>query len=99
MTSFVIGRVVEPEVREITAKGQKRKVCSVGVLSGRNCNQFDIFDDSKVFEKVSKMKDGALVLAVVSASVDNRGQLRCYLNGIGDCPDGLRNQLISLAKS
>lgn len=96
MTSFVIGRVVEPELRELKIKGETRTICSFGVLSGRSCTSFDIFDDSKVFETASNLEDGDLVLCVVGTSVDNNGKLRCYLNRMGECPEGLREQLTSL---
>lgn len=100
MTSFLIGRVVEPEIREIKVKatGQLRQVCVLGVLSGRTCNQFDIFDGTDVFEKASSLEDGDLVLCIVGVSVDNKGALRCYLNSIGECPEGLREELMSLVR-
>ncbi len=95
MTGFCIGRVVEPVVREIVVKGKKRSVCSLGLLVGRNCTQFDIFDDSRIFEKVSALEDGDLVLAVVGCSLGDNGRLRNYLNEITYAPEGLREQLNS----
>lgn len=96
MTSFVIGKVIEPEVREITVKGKTRSICSLGLLVGRSCVQFDIFDDSKIFGDVCHLKDGETVLAIVGDSVGKDGKLRHYLNNVTESPDGLREQLRGL---
>lgn len=99
MTSFVIGKVIEPETRDITVQGKRRSVCSFGILSGRTCSQFDVFDDAKVFSKAQFLEDGELVVAVIGSGVDKNGKLRTYLNGLGACPEGLREQLLSLVKA
>lgn len=96
MTSFVIGKVVEPEVREITVKGKVRSICSLGLLVGRACVQFDVFDDAKNFDTVRSLNDGDVVLAVVGDSVGKDGRLRHYLNDVTESPEGLREQLRSL---
>ena len=96
MTSFAIGRIVEPVEREITVKGKKRKVYSLGLLVGRTCTNFDIFDDSKIYDRLSRFEDGDQVLAVVGVTVGDNGKLRNYLNAIGLCPEGLGDQLRDL---
>ena len=96
MTSFVIGKVVEPEVREITVKGKTRSICSLGLLVGRSCEQFDVFDDAKVFNNVCSLNEGDVVLAVVGDSIGKDGRLRHYLNNVAISPDGLREDLKSL---
>lgn len=96
MTSFVIGRIVDPELRELKVKGQTRTIISLGILSGRTCSSFDVFDDAKIFDHLTTFKDGDMVLAVVGTGVDNNGRLRTYLNRIGECPEGLREQLNGL---
>lgn len=96
MTSFAIGKVVEPVSREVTIKGKKRMIFSLGLLVGRSCVPFDIFDDSPVFEKAAELQDGDSVIAVVGDSVDDKGKLRHYLNDIAEAPEGLRDQLRSL---
>ncbi len=100
MNSFVIGKVVEPEMREFVSKktGELRRIFAFGVLSGRNCEAFDVFDNDKAFEKVQALKEGSTVVAVVGSSVDDEGKLRVYLNGVGPCPAELRSQLLAAVK-
>lgn len=98
MTSFLIGRMVEPETKEITIKstGEVRKVFSFGLLSGKNCVGFEVFDNDKAYKKATTFKDGDNVLALVGSSVGKNGQLRTYLNGIAACPNQLQEQLRGL---
>ncbi len=99
MNSFVIGKVVEPETRNFNERetGKQRYVHSFGLLSGRSCTTFDVYDNDKAFEKVQTLKEGATVVAIVGSSVKD-GSLRTYLNGIGPCPAELRTQLLAAVK-
>ena len=100
MNSFVIGTVVGIESDQITVKatGEVLDVLKFGVLSGRICTPFDVFNsDKKIYPKVTALKEGMIVLAVVGSSVDaERGSLRTYLRNICECPADLRKQLIGL---
>jgi len=100
MKSFLIGKIIEPEVRRVITKekGEERYVCDFGLLSGRTCTEFQIWNDSKMFLKVSDYEDGDLVLAVVNSAVDEKGQFRFYLREIGACPEGLREELVSIIR-
>ncbi len=100
MNSFVIGKVVEPETRNFNERetGKQRQVHSFGLLSGRSCTTFDVYDNDKAFEKVQTLKEGATVIAIVGSSVDDKGRFRTYINGVGPCPAELRTQLLAAVK-
>ena len=95
ITSFIIGVVVGMEHREITLRetGEMRQIAAFGLLSGRTCLPFDIFSSDKMYSKVKDLSDDLAVLAVIRTSVDGRGRLRTYLNGICECPGDLRGDL------
>ena len=81
--------------RLIKATGERRGICRFGILSGRTCNEFEIFDNDNVYPSVTGFEDGDQVIAVVNVTVNDKGQMRCWLNEIGECPDGLREELIA----
>ena len=101
MRSYIIGRIVEPEIQTVKMREtkEKRSVCRFGILSGRDCEQFDVWDGDNVFDKVSGFEDGDQVIAVVNTTVTDKGQLRCYLNFIGDCPDDIPGILKDLVRA
>lgn len=96
MKSFVIGRVLEPEERTVRTKDGDRKCFSLAILSGRFATQFDVWDDSKIYDKLKGFYDGDEVCAVVGDGLDNRGKIKYYLNDIASCPSELRDEFRAL---
>ena len=101
MKSFIIGKVIEPEIRTITVKatGERRSICSFGLLSGRRCENFDVWDGDAAYDKSAKFTEGDQVIAVVNTTVDKDGKFRCYLDTIAECPDHLRTELMEIVRS
>ena len=99
MTSFVIGRVVDPEVKNVKIKGEQREVADFGLLVGKTCLTLSVFDDDEIFEKATMLEDGDIIVAHVSTAVnkDEKG-LRTFLRGFGECPEGLRETLRDIMK-
>lgn len=102
MQSFIIGKVVEPVIKN-TANGN---VFKFGVLSGRTCQEFSVFSFNKDFktgemkenpfyEKVSGLQENDLVTAVIGTSVTNNGNLAIYLNDIAQIDEELRADFLS----
>lgn len=100
MNSFVIGKIVEPEKRQITQKkdSKTRNIVAFGLLSGKSCTVFEVWDGDKLFDKVAALKEGETVLAVINPSTDDKGNIKHYLNAIGSCPTGIREQLANAVK-
>lgn len=99
MRGFVIGRVVEPEVNDRTIQGKPRQMASFGLLSGKTCTTFDVFDDDKNFDKVVDLQEDENVLVIFNTSIDKKNMMeRVYLRSVGLCPEGLNEQLRDLVK-
>jgi len=96
MTSFLIGKVIDPELREVKVKDREATVFTFGLLSGRVSNVFSVWDEDKIFDDVSRLNDGDSVCAIVSDGLDSRGKVKYYLRRITLCEETLRGQLMSL---
>ena len=91
MNSFVIGRVVAPEITKTT----KGDVLKIGVLVARQALEFSVFEISSVdketgemkrnpvFDRATKLKDGANVVCIVGPAVNKKGtDVTYYLRDI-----------------
>lgn len=96
MTSFLIGKLLEPEVRRVKTKEGNREVTEFAILSGKYATQFSIWDDAKCYGKLQALKDGQAICAIVGDGLDNQGRVRHYVNDISICPDAFRSQLRAL---
>lgn len=86
MNSFVIGRVVSPEVTK-TSRGD---VLRIGVLVARQALEFSVFEVASVdketgefkrnavYDRALKLKDGDNVVCIVSAAVNKKGTDTVY---------------------
>ena len=86
MTSFIIGRVVEPAISS-SAKGN---IIRFGVLNGRTSQEFMVFEyeNSKegqpakknpLYDNVKDFKDGETIACIIAHAVSNRNTLGVYL--------------------
>ena len=89
MKSFIIGQLVGVEV----STGDYGSMYKIGILNNRNCQEFTIFEYSTnqrtgereknyIFEKLTSLKNGDNVCAIVSVFVGKYGNLVVYLNNI-----------------
>lgn len=86
MNTFVIGRLISPEIQK-TSKGD---VLRIGVLVARQSIEFSIFEISSVdtttgefkrnpaFDRAINLKDGDNVVCIVSAAVNKKGTDTVY---------------------
>lgn len=97
MNSYIIGTVYEPEVKEIdTKKGLMRRILFT-LRSGRNSVNFTVWNGNKaLYEAAEALSDGDCVCCIVGDSVDEKGRLQHYLNGVAFCPESLRDELRAL---
>lgn len=96
MRSFMIGSVLEPEIRSITTKKGDREILTLAILSGRTAVSFDVWEDDRNFKKLTEYKNGDQVCVIVSDGLDDRGRIKHYLNDIAPCSDELREDFRSL---
>ncbi len=86
MNTFIIGRVLSPEIQK-TSKGD---VLRIGVLVARQSIEFSIFEVASVdkdtgefkrnpaFDRAMKLKDGDSVACIVNAAVNKKGTDTVY---------------------
>lgn len=96
MRSFVIGKVLEPELRGL--KGGKQLV-EFGILVGRESSVFAVWDSDEAFSYARTLRDGDCVIAVVNSALDDKGRLKAYVNRLAAAPEGLRESLLDLFRS
>ena len=89
MKSFIIGQLVGVEV----LTGDYGSMYKIGILNNRNCQEFTVFEFSTnqrtgerkknyIYEKLTSLKNGDNVCAIVSSVVGKNGNLVVYLNNI-----------------
>lgn len=93
MKSFVVGTVLEPEIQ--TTKENKVHL-NFGLLVGKHSTTLDVWEGSEAWPKISELTEGAVVLLVVSAFVDEGKWQRYRVNDIVKAPEGLRQSLLAL---
>lgn len=104
MNSFVIGRVVAPEITK-TSKGD---VLRIGILVARQSLEFSVFEVASVdkttgefkrnpaFDRATKLKDGDNVACIVSPAVNKKGtDVVYYLRDIAPVDDSVSASLKS----
>lgn len=98
MKSFIIGKIVEPYCYD----SQNGKVLTFGVLSGRNCQEFSVFEFNVHFQtgertinpyfaKVSSLAENDTVAVVVNCVVTKKNTLGIYLSDIAKITDSFRS--------
>lgn len=96
MRSFMLGSVLEPEVRTISTKKGDRDVLTLAILSGRTSVQFDVWEDDRNYRKFAEFSNGDYVCAIVSDGLDDRGRIKHYLNDMALCSSELREDFCAL---
>lgn len=94
MRSFVVGKVLEPELRATAKQG----LVEFGLLLGRESVVLTVWDSDKPYKFACGLRDGQRVICILNSAVDSKGRLRYYVNDIALSPDGLREDLLELFK-
>lgn len=102
MNTFIIGRVLSPEIQK-TSKGD---VLRIGILVARQSIEFSIFEIQSVdqttgefkrnpaFDRAAKLKDGDNAVCIVSAAVNKKGtDTTYYLRDIAPINPEISEQL------
>lgn len=96
MTSFLIGKILEPEEKEVKTKNGKTSKIELAILSGRCAVPFTVWQDSNVYDSLASLNDGDLVCAIVGDGIDSKGRITHYLNRVAPCDADLRQMLLDL---
>lgn len=89
MQSLVLGRLLEP----VVISSDYGKILRFGVLSGRNCHEFSVFEyninsktgervKNKLFEKANGIKENTPAAVSINSAVTKSGALGIYLRDI-----------------
>lgn len=89
MQSLVLGKVLEP----VVISSDYGQILRFGVLSGRNCHEFSVFEyninsktgervKNKLFEKVKSIKENTPVAVSINCAVTKSGALGVYLRDV-----------------
>lgn len=99
MKSFLIGTVLDPEVRHIKTKaGDKRDYIVFGILSGRSSIEFQVWDNDRAFDKVKQLGEGQIACVIVNDRVDEKGKIVYYIDDCAECPVEFQLELQSFFK-
>lgn len=94
MKSFILGKVISPDIVSTTSGD----VAKFGVLVGRTSQEFSVFKNTKdfntgeiksnpLFAKCENLVDGDKVIILVATSVTKNNTLAMYLNNISIVSD------------
>lgn len=99
MRSYLIGKIVSPEIREVEVKKGSRSIFTFGVLVGRSVVPFDVWDDDKNYQRYVDYPEGFRVCASVGDGLDDKGRIKYYLNDMVPCPDEFEESVRNLFSS
>ena len=99
MRSYLIGKVVSPEIRTVEVKKDFRRILTFGILVGRSVVAFDVWDDDKKYDRYVNYPEGFRVCAFVGDGLDDKGRIKYYLNDMVPCPDEFEESVRRLFSS
>ena len=99
MRSYLIGKVVSPEIRTVEVKKDSRRILTFGILVVRSVASFDVWDDDKNFDRYLDYPEGLRVFASIRDGLDDKGRIKYYLIHMVSCPDDFVESVCSLFSS